>query len=329
VRLAAIPGWPLTGGESPVLVVGLTDGSLRTVVRDVDPPEVTLQGSGDLSVPVGGTVSGTLVAHDANDGAELACEVRFADQLLAASAITPHDDNQYFPPPSTGDVVLSWSTPPLQAGAHDEVVASCTDRAGNRSPDRTLPVGAALDPPSAPSGVVGKGQDGSVVVSWAAAAPDPVRAPTVAYEVEVLDPATRTVRQGCTTTGRWCRVGGLVNGTRYQVRVTALASDGATSGSPWIAVRPIGPPSPVTGLTVVWRSDGRAQVYWVPSTRVDAPVHEYRVLVNGRLKGIAPSPTATTFVVTGQRSGTAYAFAVEAVNAVGRSTAALPARIRP
>jgi hypothetical protein len=182
-----------------------------------------------------------------------------------------------------------------------------------------------LGPPAAPRAVVVKARPAGANVAWQAPSSDPARRKVGAYVVHVKDPVTGRITTGCTTTATSCTVTGLVNGRTVAVRVGSSPS----SFSAWVNVRPIGVPAAPKIANVVWRTNGRAQVYWKPSTTGPAPVQGYRILVNGRLKGIAWSGKASSYLLTGQRQGVKYVFTVQAFNPMGRAATSSAPRIRP
>jgi titin len=183
--------------------------------------------------------------------------------------------------------------------------------------------------PAAPTGLTATARPGAAVVRWVAPVSDPSRANPTSYSVQVKDPVTASTTVGCTSLTFTCRAQGLVNGRSVEVRVVSMVGATAAGASPWVSVKPIAAPSRPTGVTVVWRSSGRAQLYWTPSTTTAAPATGYKVWVNGRLKGMASGGKTRTLIVDGQREGSTYAFAVQAFNAVGTATTTLRPLVRP
>ena len=156
--------------------------------------------------------------------------------------------------------------------------------------------------------------DGSVSVSWTAAAPN--GSPVSSYSVSIsLDGSV--VREASSATPTSTVLTGLVNGTAYQVTVSATNAIGVTTSS-GVMVTPRGLPGAVSGLAansgdtasiLTWSAaepNGDAVTYTVERSADDG-AHWSTVTVT----------PATTQTLTGLTNGTRYSFRVTAHNAAG------------
>jgi hypothetical protein len=168
----------------------------------------------------------------------------------------------------------------------------------------------APDQPTAVGAVPG---NQSALVSWSA--PDSPSG-AVSYLVTAL-PGGHT----CRTSKETCTVGGLTNGTSYQVSVRTVGSGGTSAPAVAPAVRP-GTPEPPTGVQGS-PGDSSVTVRWsAPAADGGSPVTGYVVsTAPGGRTCIAVLPTC---LVTSLTNNTAYTFTVVANNAVGHSVPSAP-----
>ncbi|NIZ93486.1 fibronectin type III domain-containing protein [Kineococcus rubinsiae] len=213
----------------------------------------------------------------------------------------------------------------LVNGTPYEFSVQAVDASGNRSPlaaaDPVTPVDRT--PPAVPGKVTATSGDAQVTVSW-----DAVLDADLDHYV-VVDGAgnpVASVARGTTSTV----VTGLVNGTAYAYRVSAVdlrgnasalsAAAGATPGD-------LTPPAVPSGLTAL-AGDTTATVSFNPVA--DADVDRY-VVVDGSgtvlATVVAPATTAT---LTGLTNGRAYELRVAAVDRTGnRSASSAPTTVTP
>ncbi|HKT01823.1 MAG TPA: fibronectin type III domain-containing protein [Rugosimonospora sp.] len=167
---------------------------------------------------------------------------------------------------------------------------------------------------------------GAVLAATAAEASVTLAWPAATDNVAVSRYRIRVDGQAvATTTATAYTVTGLAPALRYAVTVRAEDATGNSSGALAAAVTTTGvrdavPPVAGGAFTVVAGGVGTtwAGLAWQPATDNYA-VAGYRISANGRVVGAVDAST-TRFVATGLRPGTAYTFALTAVDATGNAT---------
>jgi titin len=193
--------------------------------------------------------------------------------------------------------------------------------------------------PGAPAGLTATAGDGQVALSWAA--PASGGAPISGYNAYV---ATSADFKGATKvpggTGTAMTVTGLVNGTTYYFRVTAVNRVGEGPASVEAKAVPATVPGAPVGLTA---TPGKSKVTltWAAPASGGSPITGY-IIYQGTSPGgetgtqvNGSQVTATSYTVAGLTNGTTYYFKAIAVNAVGLSplsgeaSATLPPIVTP
>jgi titin len=192
--------------------------------------------------------------------------------------------------------------------------------------------------PSAPSGLVASGGNGSVVLSWAVPNSDG-GSPITGYDVyrgtsaggESATPvATNVAGSNFTDTG-------VTNGTTYYYKVTAVNAVGQSPQSGEASATPQAPatvPTAPQGLTAAG-GNGTVKLSWsAPASNGGAAVNGYDVYRGTSAGGESATPvatnvTGTSFTDTGVTNGTTYYYTVTAVNAVGQSPQSAEASATP
>ena len=174
--------------------------------------------------------------------------------------------------------------------------------------------------PGAPVGLAATAGDGQVSLSWGA--PVPNGGPEAGgYKVYVAtSPDFRDAKAyGVKRTPFVLR--GLVNGTTYYFRVTAVNDHGEGQASCAVQATPVGAPGAPSGLAAT-PGDGKVTLSWTaPASDGGSPVTGYNVYYatsadfSGATKYAAGTDTA--FVLAGLVNGTTYYFWVTAVNEAG------------
>ena len=128
---------------------------------------------------------------------------------------------------------------------------------------------------------------------------------------------------------------GLVNGSTYYFRVTAVNRVGQGQRSNEAKAVPVGAPGAPTGLAAA-PGDGQVTLSWAAPGSGGAPISGYNVYYATSPDGEAVTPvnrgslvTATGHMVTGLVNGSTYYFRVTAVTRVGQgppSTRRRPSR---
>ena len=196
---------------------------------------------------------------------------------------------------------------------------TAVDAMGRNTSPRSITI-IPVGPPSAPTGLTGRGADSSAVLSWEPAftsVDDPVIDHSVQYSID--GEAWVTV-EGGRTVGTELTVTGLVNETTLRFRVMALNSRGVSAVSNEVIVV-VGQPDTPTGLTGV-AGDGRVELSWTaPIDDGGSPVLDYVIerlsdvgwvsVEDGR--SVVPASVVDKLV-----NGAREKFRVSAVTIVGR-----------
>ena len=135
-------------------------------------------------------------------------------------------------------------------------------------------------------------------------------------------------------TGSPTTLAGLVNGTRYDVGVYAVSTDGTEGPLGTTAVTPSGlPATPVLTATDDGPANGHLALTWTAPDANGSPLTGYRVQC--RPTGSATwtdqpiTGLGTSFTISGLQPGTAYECQVAAVNANGAGSWSTPATATP
>jgi len=182
--------------------------------------------------------------------------------------------------------------------------------------------------PSAPSGLVASGGDGSVSLSWSAPASDggsPVTGYNVYRGTSAGGESATPLASGVTATSFTDTT--AVNGTTYFYRVAAVNAVGVSPQSNEApatphpaATVPAAPQSPTAA-----GGNGSVQLSWsAPASNGGSAITGYNVYRGTSAGGEPATPVAsnvsgTSFTDTGLVNGTTYFYTVAAVNAVGVS----------
>ena len=121
------------------------------------------------------------------------------------------------------------------------------------------------------------------------------------------------------------RISGVIKGTVYTVRVSAVLGDDMYGPAIETSAVPVHVPDPPTKVKVRQR-DGRVTVSWSPPPDSGAPLTSYRL---SRFGYIASDLTATSIEITGLYNGQVYTWGLKAANHLdmGRD-ATIPADMR-
>ena len=192
----------------------------------------------------------------------------------------------------------------------------------------------AASPPSAPTAPAVTPGDRRLEVSWTA--PSDNGAPIDDYDVRYRSSGGGWMElsdDGGNTNTR-ATIGGLTNGTPYEVQVRAQNSKGESQWSASAMGTPIGAPSQPAAPTLT-PGDRRLEVSWTAPSDNGAPIADYdvryRSLPDGVWTELADDGryTSTRATIPGLTSGTGYAVQVRAQNSVGESPWSTPARGTP
>jgi predicted phage tail protein len=188
--------------------------------------------------------------------------------------------------------------------------------------------------PGAPAGLTATPGDGQVTLSWTAPASDG-GSPVTGYNVYkgTKSGGETGPANGTLVTATGYKVTGLVNGTTYYFRVTAVNRVGEGPASAEASAIPVTMPGAPGGLTVS-PGDARVTLSWTaPASDGGSPVTGYNVYyaTSADFTGAAriPRGTDTAVTLTGLVNGTTYYFRVTAVNRVGEGPASAEAKAVP
>jgi hypothetical protein len=195
-------------------------------------------------------------------------------------------------------------------GAKDVVVTNPTDQGAGTCAGCF----AVATAPGAPTGVVARSGQGSIVVSWSAPADN--GSPITSYVVTAKGPDGKAAGAPVTTGGKTttATLTGLTSGTTYTVSV--IARNAAGDSAPGTATgTPSGVPSPPT-VVKVRPGDRQVTVTFSGARPNGSTITGYTVHISsGSEKPLTASERAATF--TGLTNGVSYTFTVKAKNATG------------
>ncbi len=185
----------------------------------------------------------------------------------------------------------------------------------------TVVVGTPRTVPSAPSITSVTPGNGQLTVKFSA--PSTNGAPISAYEYSIDNGATFTT-VGAPPSTRTIVIGGLTNGTAYQVRVRAVNAAGAGAPSRARAGTPRTVPGAPSIDAVVAGSRSLTLTITAPTSTGGSPITSYQYSLDGGTRWSTKSLTAGSMKLTSLRAGTTYNVIVRAVNAAGAGAASAP-----
>lgn len=169
--------------------------------------------------------------------------------------------------------------------------------------------------PDAPAGVTATGGDAKVTLNWMSVSG------AVAYKIYQSTSYGSYGAEPTTVSGSAISFesSGLTNGTTYYFVIKAINSEGDSPASFEVIATPCTVPGVPKNVKAAG-GNGQATVTFTPPTdNGGSPITGY--VVTSSPGNITASGTGTTITVTGLTNGTAYTFAVRAVNAAGNSAA--------
>jgi predicted phage tail protein len=178
--------------------------------------------------------------------------------------------------------------------------------------------------PGSPAGLTVTPGNAQVRLSWTAPASDG-GSPVTGYNLYAGTTADFNGRAPfAKVTGTVVTVTGLVNGTPYYFRVTAVNRAGEGPASAEAKAIPVTVPGAPTRLTAT-PGNSRLTLSWTAPASGGAAISGYIIYRGTSPDGETGAPvngslvTGTSYTVTGLANGTTYYFKVFAVNAVGQS----------
>jgi uncharacterized repeat protein (TIGR02543 family) len=313
---AAIPtktGFTFTGWSD-----GATTTNASTPISNVS-GNITLTAQWTISAP---GIPGTPTATPGNGSATITIAAPSSGGTPSSYTVTASNG-------STCTIVspgTSCTIAPLTNGTAYTFTSTATNTAGSSASASTS--SASVTPagvPSAPTGVSGTGNGGTINIAWTVPSSDGGSAVTdYIVEYSVDGSGTWATFADGTSTATSATVTGLIAGNAYEFRVTAkniIGNSLSSFSSPTIETLPTAPT--ITGVT---SASEQVTVTW------NAPSHlgsgtitgdEYVVTAydaSGNEAGSCkPTSGQRTCVVTGLDNGSAYTFKVAVVTTVGTS----------
>ena len=182
----------------------------------------------------------------------------------------------------------------------------------------SAPVSAA-DKPSLVSNVAVARGDGRLLVTWDVG--DIANGSPLTGFTATTSPSGSCTSDAATN---FCVITGLTNGMSYSVRVAAINSIGAGSGTTGIIGVPAGLPIGPSSFAAIATSDTTLRFTWAAASANGAAPMTYAFVIKDESKSIAftSAPTGTTQDVTGLSPDHQYTASLTATNGVGAGTTA-------
>ena len=319
-------GQVATGLTSPISLTGLTDGDTYFVTV------TATNGGGDSQA----SQSGLFVVRSAPDApasvtataGDQSALVFFAQPSangasIISYAVAAHDLDSPGPDVTVTGLGTPIFVPGLVNGDHYRFRVTATNAVGTSGSSDPSASVVPAGVPGAPSGVSATPHDRSVAVQFDA--PDVNGSPITSYTALATD-LSDLGQVGIVGSGSPLTIGGLINGHRYAISVTATNGVGTgAAGTAVASVMPLGVPGAPAAVDVQV-DDSRATVSFDASAANGARVSSYAVTArdfthgsNGGQTCVTLSGDQTSCVVSGLTYGDHYVFDVRATNSVGDS----------
>lgn len=311
-------GFTSTGGGSPRVVTGLTNGTAYTFTVTATNVAGTGAASAASAAVTPKTVPGaptSLVATPGDTEASIAFTAPASD---GGSAITGYTVTS-----SPGALTGTGSASPITVtgltnGVSYTFTAVATNAVGNSSASSASAAVVVAAVPDAPTINSVTGGDEEVEVAFTAGASDGGR-PVTGYTITTYPTLDETAAASSPTT-----VTGLLNGNTYYftVRATNVMGDSAESADSDF-VTPAGLPSAPEILSRERSGSGSITIFFLPADGNGAPITEYTATSSpGSLTGtVAAASIDSGVTVTGLTNGTDYTFTIKSTNEIGDSAA--------
>jgi hypothetical protein len=306
-------GHTATGGSSPLIVTGLTNGVAYTFTVTATNAVGTGNASASSNSVTPATVPNSPIIGTATAGNGQATITFTPPVNNGGSAIT-----SYTVTSSPGGLTATGGTSPITiTGLTNGVAYTFTVTATNAegvsvASATTNSVTPATIPDAPTIGVATEG-NGQATITFT---PGNNGGSNILYYTVTSNPGGFIVHGGSSP----ITVTGLSNGTAYTFTVTATNAYGTSSASVASnAVTPATAPDAPTGVVAV-RGNGQASVSFTPGNNGGSAITSYTVTSSG---GQTASGGSSPIIVTGLSNGATYTFTVTATNAYGTSSASV------
>ncbi|HEV2257826.1 MAG TPA: fibronectin type III domain-containing protein, partial [Streptosporangiaceae bacterium] len=242
-------------------------------------------------------------------------------------------------PLATGVTTTSFTDSTATNGTTYYYKVTAVNSAGQSPQSNEASATPRATAPSAPTGLMASGSNGSVKLSWIAPASNG------GSQITGYDVYRGTTQGGESSTpiatgvsGSTFTDTGVTNGTTYYYKVTAVNAVGQSPQSNEASATPQASatvPSAPQGLTAATGGNGTVKLSWSPpASNGGSAVTGYDVYRGTSPGGESSTPIATnvngtSFTDTGLTNGTTYYYKVTAVNAVGQSPQSSEASASP
>ena len=308
-----------TGSASPIVVTGLNNGTAYTF---------SVTANNDVGTSSASVASNSVTPVTVPDAPTIGTAARGNAQ--ASVAFTPPISNggtaitSYFAVSSPGGFTGSGNISPINVagltnGTAYTFAVSAINAVGTSTASADSNSVTPATVPDAPTGLAPTAGNAQVSLSWVAPIVNGGSA-IIDYTIQYKLTSEPTVWStfahvaSIVTTMPVSGVG-LVNGTSYDFRVSAVNDVGQGTPSALATAVPVTVPEAPTGVSATAGNAQATIAFTAPAINGGSPVTSY--IITSSPGNISTTTETTSGIVTGLTNGTSYTFAVTATNAIG------------